>query len=214
MCRSQSCRTGATGSPWLWQQQDIWDKSQWWSSTCGASEARNLDPDSGWLKWILACKAIWVLLLWWWWWWYDDYILCDTSPWWCPGPCHLQGPCVGLWSDCIQDLYWCPQPVLSPKAIWIHIAYAATWGHDYDWVCTVTKKTYLAPCSYWGRGLCWCLWLVQFPETMCKSKVQAPADSKGQQSYFCHGIADCRLTVGKEGHIRLLWQLLTPPPKK
>lgn len=38
--------------------------------------------------------------------------------------------------------------------------------------------------------------------------VCAPADWKGQESYFCSGINDCGLKVEKEGHRRLLRQLL------
>ena len=42
------------------------------------------------------------------------------------------------------------------------------------------------------------------PKTICKSTIQAPAHCKGQGSYLCHGIDDCRLTVGKEEHGGLL----------
>lgn len=51
------------------------------------------------------------------------------------------------------------------------------------------------------------------PETMWMSVARAvarypvisiPADCKGQGSYVCHGIDDCRLRVEKEGHRRVL----------
>jgi hypothetical protein len=35
------------------------------------------------------------------------------------------------------------------------------------------------------------------PEIIYKSMIHAPTDGKGQESYFCHDIDDCELTVEK-----------------
>lgn len=87
-----------------------------------------------------------------------------------------------------------------------------------------------------GRVSCLCLWSVLPPETILNPGANADAsrhhvDVLGQcyhqkphgspcapnvckrpGTYFCSGIDDFRFTVGKEEHIRFLWQPLSLPP--
>jgi hypothetical protein len=43
--RGWFCKSKTTGSPWHWQQQDIWEESQWRSSIDSVAEARGLISD-------------------------------------------------------------------------------------------------------------------------------------------------------------------------
>lgn len=51
---------------------------------------------------------------------------------------------------------------------------------------------------------CECLSSMLVPETMWKSMIHVVTDCKEQGSYFCSSIDDCKLTVEKEEHKRLL----------
>lgn len=52
------------------------------------------------------------------------------------------------------------------------------------------------------------------PETMWKAMICVPTDCKGQGSYLCSGVDDCRLSAGIEGHRRpLQWPLPRPTPQ-
>lgn len=42
------------------------------------------------------------------------------------------------------------------------------------------------------------LWSVLLSETMCKTMICSPYDSKGQGSYICHSIDNCRNTIRKD----------------
>lgn len=143
---------------------------------------------------------------------------------WCCGPYWVLCSCCNLRSR------WCSLPMLPPKAK----ICAATWNHIDTYstfslkpmlmalACAITE-CYDSVCGpiLWQRvmwiamkslvraaardymdiyGLC-C-----FQMFLWKSKIHTLADCKWKESYVWCGFDDCRLTVTKEGHVRLLRQ--------
>lgn len=125
------------------------------------------------------------------------------------GPSYHPRPCGYLWSV-LQ-----PQVMLMLEGCaaghgWV--ACAAIWGHGDIPVCAA------AECHVWvwSRTATWCLvpGLCFQPETMWKLIIHTPAGAWKLFFFFCRDIEDCRHIVEEEGHGRLMWQSLPPPPPR
>lgn len=100
---------------------------------------------------------------------------------------------------------WSFGPMLSPRALMVSVAHAATVDLvDVHGLCCHQR-------SYWGP---WhtLMWETTWKFVVCNVtrnhvKVHncASAHCKGWEGYFCNGICNCRLSVKKEGYRRLLW---------
>ena len=121
------------------------------------------------------------------------------------GPAAPWGPC------------WCPCSVLPLRPMWVSTVSAAPEAMLLSVATMMSEVWAVAKGCFDARGLCchqrpcWGLALVLMLETMWLSVIRAAADHKGQGSYFCSDIHDCRFTIEKEVHRRLLWRPLPPP---
>lgn len=143
----------------------------------------------------------------------------DHSPYWCHGPYWVLCSYCNSGSSTL--------PMLPPKAkicavTWNHIDTHSTFDLEpmlmVLWQClwshTVAKghvDNPEVPGICCCKRLCEYLWSLLFPEILWKSMVHTLADCKWKESYVWCGFNDCRLTVKKEGHVRLLWQSVPLP---
>lgn len=126
--------------------------------------------------------------------------------------CCCGRPCWDLYSGLtMEEAMWMS---MISVAVWIHVDVYRLDCHwkSYSDVCSPCPGAHVAL-----RGLCWCCWprgcpwSVLSPETMWKCMIHAPVHCKEQKSSLCSGINDFGLTVNKESHKRLMWQLLLTP---
>lgn len=129
------------------------------------------------------------------------------NPRWHPWTMLPQGTCWCLWPMLPQRPPSCPWPMLQLRPMMVCRVHAVLEGS------VDIYGLYCHQGAYWGS------WHILRPEVMWtpmvrtwKFMMHAHINYKGQGSYFCSGIDDCRLTVEKESYRRLLWQ--PPPPPK
>lgn len=135
--------------------------------------------------------------------------------------------CLDSWYCFVLELCWCSWPMLPVRTLQMSMVYAATqgdvdvcgqccWLGSYLGLWSYCKHSHV-DMSYFHQSPFWGPWHMLMPKTMWMSMIHALTGCKGQGSSFFSGINDCRHTVEKEEHRRLLWQPLslqpTYPPK-
>lgn len=111
---------------------------------------------------------------------------------------------------CCLKPCWCPWARDTTGDRIGALACAATEGYNGVQGTYCGRGLCWCPCLYCQGGSCWGLWPVLMLKTTRKFTIHTPVDHQVQGSYFCISINECRLTVEKGEHRRLLWQPLPP----